>query len=88
MNAATQTYSVEINSGVSSRIAAIFRRIPLVMTVDTLVMAVRILGFQLDHSMASARLLIPDLPSDSNDRRNPSGISHTPVHTRYCHDLK
>lgn len=129
MSAATQTYSVEINSGGSSRIAAVFRRIPLVMftaiftmislrylvnpvhyaaaagisftsssgitiarvgfaalplsfailallslfstrwrlgglymvlTVDSVVMAVRILGFQLDHSTASVRLLIPE----------------------------
>lgn len=129
MSTATQTYSTEINPGASSRISAVFRRIPLVMftaiftmislrylvnpvhyagaagisftsssgitiarvgfaalplsfailalfslfstrwrlgglymvlTVDSVVMAVRILGFQLDHSTASARLLIPE----------------------------
>jgi len=32
----------------------------MVLTVDCLVMAVRILGFRLDHSTASARLLIPE----------------------------
>lgn len=32
----------------------------MVLTVDSVVMAVRILGFQLDHSTASARLLIPE----------------------------
>jgi hypothetical protein len=31
-----------------------------VLTVDSVVMAVRILGFQLDHSTASARLLVPE----------------------------
>ena len=129
MSIATQTYSAEINPGASSRISAVFRRIPLVMftviftmisvrylvnpvhyaaqagigftspggitvsrvgfaafplsfsilalisllssrwrlgglymvlTVDSVVMAVRILGFQLDHSTSSARLLIPE----------------------------
>jgi len=129
MSTATQAYSVGINPGGSSRLAAVFRRLPLVMftfiftmiscrylvnpihyaaaagisftsrsgitiarvgfaalplsfailalisllstrwrlgglymvlTVDTVVMAVRILGFQLDHSTASARLLIPE----------------------------
>jgi len=32
----------------------------MVLTVDSVVMAVRILGFQLDHSFASARLLMPE----------------------------
>ena len=32
----------------------------MVLTVDSVVMAVRILGFSLDHSTASARLLIPE----------------------------
>jgi hypothetical protein len=32
----------------------------MVLTVDSVVMAVRILGFQLDHSTASARLLVPE----------------------------
>jgi len=31
----------------------------MVLTVDSVVMAVRVLGFQLDHSTASARMLIP-----------------------------
>lgn len=129
MSTATQTYSAEFNPGASSRIARVFRRVPLVMftaifimisfrylvhpvhyaaeagisftspggitiarvgfaafplsfailaltallstrwrlgglymvlTVDCAVMAVRIVGFQLDHSTASARLLVPE----------------------------
>ena len=129
MSTATQAYSVSIDPGPSSRIAAVFRRIPLVMftgiftmisfrylvnpvhyaavagisfaspggiivarvgfaafplslailallslfssrwrlgglymllTVDSVVMAVRILAFQLEHSTATARLLIPE----------------------------
>ena len=129
MSTATRTYSVEFNPGASSRIARVFRRVPLVMftaifimisfhylvhpvqyaaqagirftsaggitiarvgfaafplsfailaltallstrwrlgglymvlTVDCAVMAVRIVGFQLDHSTASARLLVPE----------------------------
>lgn len=32
----------------------------MVLTVDSVVMAVRVLGFWLDHSMASARLLAPE----------------------------
>ena len=32
----------------------------MVLAVDSVVMAVRILGFHLDHSTASARLLIPE----------------------------
>lgn len=129
MSTATQTYSAESNLGASSRIAMVFRRVPLVMftaifimisfrylvhpvhyaaeagisftspggitiarvgfaafplsfailaltallstrwrlgglymvlTVDCAVMAVRIVGFQLDHSTASARLLVPE----------------------------
>jgi hypothetical protein len=126
MSTATQAYSVGIDPGPSSRIAAVFRRVPLVMftgiftmislrylvnpvhyagisftspdgiivarvgfaafplslailallslfssrwrlgglymllTVDSVVMAVRILAFQLDHSTATARLLIPE----------------------------
>ena len=128
MSTATQTYSAEFNPGASSRIARVFRRVPLVMftaifimisfrylvhpvhyaaeagisftspggitiarvgfaafplsfailaltallstrwrlgglymvlTVDCAVMAVRIVG-QLDHSTASARLLVPE----------------------------
>jgi hypothetical protein len=124
-----QSRSVEMNPGVSSRITAVFRRIPLamftfifamisfrylvnpvhyaaaagisftssggvtvarvgfaalplsfailalislvsprwrlgglymVLTVNSVVIAVRILGFQLDHSTASARLLLPE----------------------------
>ena len=129
MSTATQTYSAESNLGASSRIATVFRRVPLIMftaifimisfrylvhhvhyaaeagisftspggitiarvgfaafplsfailaltallstrwrlgglymvlTVDCAVMAVRIVGFQLDHSTASARLLVPE----------------------------
>jgi len=129
MSTATQTYSAESNPGASSRIATVFRRVPLIMftaifilisfrylvhpvhyaaeagisftspggitiarvgfaafplsfailaltallstrwrlgglymvlTVDCAVMAVRIVGFQLDHSTASARLLVPE----------------------------
>ena len=32
----------------------------MLLTVDSVVMAVRILAFQLDHSTATARLLIPE----------------------------
>lgn len=129
MSTAAQTYSAGVNPGGSSRIAAVFRRVPLVMitaiftmislrylvnpvhyaaeagisftspggitiarvgfaafplsiailaltallstrwrlgglymvlTVDCAVIAVRILGIQLDHSTASAKLLIPE----------------------------
>ena len=129
MSTTTQTHSSEFNPGASSRIATVFRRVPLVMftaifimisfrylvhpvhyaaeagisftspggitiarvgfaafplsfailaltallstrwrlgglymvlTVDCAVMAVRIVGFQLDHSTASARLLVPE----------------------------
>ena len=129
MSTATQTYSAESNPGASSRIATVFRRVPLIMftaifimisfrylvhpvhyaaqagisftsaggitiarvgfaafplsfailalaallstrwrlgglymvlTVDCAVMTVRIVGFQLDHSTASARLLVPE----------------------------
>ena len=129
MSTATQAYPAQMNSGGASRLAAVFRRIPLVMftfiftmislrylvnpvhyaalagisftspggitiarvgfaafplsfavlalitllsgrwrlgglymvlIVNSVVMAVRILGFQLDHSTASAHLLIPE----------------------------
>ena len=129
MSTATQAYSVDVDPEPPSRIAAVFRRVPLVMftaiftmislrylvnpvhyaavaginftsgsgitvarvgfaalplsfaiiallslfssrwrlgglymlaIVDCVVMAVRILGFQLDHSTATARLLIPE----------------------------